>query len=673
MQSIENRISELREIINEHNYKYYVLSMPSISDREFDLLMDELKKLESENPHLVTMDSPTMRVGSDKTDKFVQVKHEYPMLSLSNTYNYDDVKDWYNRVTSSLGKTYVDVTAELKYDGLSISLIYENGILQKAVTRGDGVYGDDVTQNVRAIKSIPLKLRGNDFPEKLEIRGEILLPFKEFDRINSERISQGEQPFANPRNAASGTLKQLDPKIVERRKLDAFFYYLPTTEFVIDSHIERLRKCKEWGVKVSDAICKCETLDQIYQFLDKWDKDRTKESVATDGVVLKVDSMALQDRLGYTAKSPRWAIAYKFNAERVLTKLLSVEFSIGRTGTVTPVANLEPVSISGTIVKRASLHNADIIDSLDLHYYDNVYIEKGGEIIPKIVSVDYESRQEGNEKVTFPDLCPICGTPLKREEGEAAHYCPNTTDCPAQITSSIEHFCSRKAMDINIGPETIDTLYRHGLVRNVSDLYNITVEQLVRLPRIAEKGAVNLINSIDKSKSKPLANLVYSLGIRHVGETVAKNIVNHLKDIDAIKRATTEELCSIPDIGVKIAKSINDYFSCDKNIELIDRLRDMGFSMSKNSDTEDVDIDESPISGKQIVISGVFKYNSREEYQNIIEKYGGKLSSSISSKTSFVLMGENMGPSKRIKAESLGVELMTEEEFRKILSLDIQS
>lgn len=670
MQSIETRISELRNIINEHNYRYYVLSMPSISDREFDFLMDELRKLETENPHLITMDSPTMRVGSDKTDKFVQVRHEYPMLSLSNTYNYDDVRDWYNRVTSLLGIENVDVTAELKYDGLSISLIYENGMLRKAITRGDGIYGDDVTQNVRAIKSIPLRLRGNDYPQKVEIRGEILLPFSEFNRINSEREAQGEQPFANPRNAASGTIKQLDPRVVEQRKLDAFFYYVPTMEFVEDSHIERLMKCREWGIKVSDAIRKCRNIEQIYQFLDKWDKGRSKESVATDGVVLKVDSMMFQERLGYTSKSPRWAIAYKFNAERVLTKLLSVEFSVGRTGTITPVANLEPVSISGTVVKRASLHNADIIDSLDLHYNDSVYIEKGGEIIPKIVSVDYESRKDSSDKkVTFPVFCPICGSALKREDGEVAHYCPNTTECPAQITASIEHFCSRKAIDINIGPETIDTLYRSGLVKRVSDLYNITVEQLVKLPRIAEKGAENLVKSINDSKSKPLSKLVYALGIRHVGETVAKNIVKHFKDIDTIKRATTEELCSIPDIGVKIAKSINDYFSCDKNIELIEALRCIGFSMCQYTDNNNMVI-ETPIKDKQIVISGVFKYNTREEYQQIIENYGAKISSNISAKTSFVLMGDNMGPSKKVKAESLGVQLITEDEFRKLLSLD---
>lgn len=669
MQSIEDKISQLRDIINEHNYRYYVLSMPSISDREFDALMDELRKMEEQNPHLITPDSPTMRVGSDKMDKFSQVKHEYPMLSLSNTYNYDDVKEWYERVLSVLGVDSVDVIAELKYDGLSISLIYINGVLQQAVTRGDGVWGDDVTQNIRAIKSIPLRLRGNDYPEKLEIRGEVLLPFKEFDRINTERIANGEQPFANPRNTASGTLKQLDPRIVESRKLDAFFYYVPTTEFVEDSHIKRLEKCIQWGVKVSDAITKCKSLTDIYKFLDKWEHERHKESVATDGVVLKVDSVSLQEKLGYTAKSPRWAIAYKFNAERVLTKLLSVEFSIGRTGTVTPVANLEPVSISGTIVKRASLHNADIINSLDLHYLDNVYVEKGGEIIPKIVAVDYESREKNTDKVIFPELCPICGSQLKREDGEAAHYCPNKKDCPAQITSSIEHFCSRKAIDINIGPETIDNLYKNGFIKDVTDLYSITVEQLITLPRIAKKSAINLVKSIEQSKSKPLSNLIFALGIRHVGETVAKNIVKHLKNIETIKSASIEQLCSIPDIGEKIAKSVNDYFSCDKNLELIEKLKAIGFAMSQEEKAEE-DVIESPIKGKQIVISGVFKHQTREEYQQIIEKYGAKNASSISSKTSFVLMGDNMGPSKKIKAESLGIALISEDEFRDLLSLN---
>lgn len=674
MQSIESKINDLRKKINEHNYRYYILNTPSISDKEFDFLIKELEKLEEEYPEYIDENSPTRRVGSDKSDRFIQIKHDYPMLSLSNTYNYGEVDEWYSRIKDLLNVDNIDIVAELKYDGLSISLIYINGILDKAITRGDGVYGDDVTNNIRTIKSIPLTLRGNNIPSKVEIRGEVLLPFKEFERINKERESQGLPLFANPRNAASGTLKQLDPKIVAERKLDAYFYYVPSQIELPDSHFDRLRICKEWGLKVSNSIDICHNISDIYRFLDKWNNDRYNEPVATDGVVLKVNSIQSQEILGYTAKSPRWAIAYKFNAERVLTTLSNVEFSVGRTGTITPIAILEPIQISGTIVKRASLHNADIIDAMDLHYNDKVYVEKGGEIIPKIVGVDYSSRLDGNKKVIYPKTCPACGSIIRREEGLSAYYCPNNTNCPPQITSMIEHFCSRKAADINIGPETIDLLYKNHLISNVADLYYLSVDQLLTLPiikknRILEKTANNIITSISESKNRTFAKILYALGIRHIGEAVAKTLTNIFQDIESLENAKYEELCSIRDIGPKIAYSLKEYFEDDKNKEIIGRLKTIGLNLSNNIANIQENYIDSPIKGLSIVISGVFSHHSRDEYRDIIESNGAKVLSSISNKTSFILMGENMGPSKKEKAQKLGIKLMPEDEFLKFLKL----
>lgn len=672
MQSeILNKIIRLRKEIEEHNYRYYVQSMPIISDIDFDRLMKELEALEEKYPEYKDLSSPTQRVGSDRSQGFEQVAHEYPMLSLSNTYNYEEVRDWYERMQNLLGLDDVEVVAELKYDGLSISLIYENGVLIRAVTRGDGVNGDDVTANVKTIRSIPLKLRGENIPNKVEIRGEILLPFNEFERINKERAEKGLQLFANPRNAASGTLKQLSPKVVAERKLDAYFYYVPSQIDLPDSHIERLKICKNWGLKISKATKLIDNLQGIFDFLDHWDKARFDEDVATDGVVLKVNSIEQQNILSYTAKSPRWAIAYKFNAERVKTILKSIEFSVGRTGIVTPVANLEPVQISGTIVKRASLHNADIIEAMDLHYLDHVYIEKGGEIIPKIVDVDYSLRAENSQKVVFVDRCPVCSSILKREEGEAAFYCPNKNYCAPQITASIEHFASRKAANINIGSETIDLLYRNKLISNVADLYTLEVRDLERLPGIATKGANNLVKSIEDSKKRDFHSILFALGIRHVGETIAKKLVKHFHSIEALRTASIEELTNIDDIGIKIAMSIKSYFEDEHNINLIEKLIYYGLNLSNdNIEIEEniIEFSDSPIKGLSIVVSGVFEHHSREEYHNMIENLGAKVASSISSKTSFVLMGKNMGPSKKEKAEKLNIKLISEDEFLDLIS-----
>ncbi|MDO4692729.1 MAG: NAD-dependent DNA ligase LigA [Porphyromonadaceae bacterium] len=668
MAIVEERIQQLRVALNRYNYEYYVLSTPTISDQEFDMLLRELDTLETQHPELITPDSPTQRVGSDRSEAFTQVEHRYPMLSLGNTYSYDEVRDFYSRVSRDLGHPF-DVVAELKYDGLSISLIYEDGLLVRAITRGDGRVGDDVTVNVRTIRSIPLRLYGEDVPSSLEVRGEILLPFAEFDRLNQNRIEAGESPFANPRNAASGTLKLLDPRVVAERRLDAYFYYVPAHPELPDSHYERLDCCKRWGLKVSQATKLCHSLEDILAFLDHWAVARTDEPVATDGVVLKVDSVLAQEELGYTAKSPRWAIAYKFSAERVQTTLESVDYQVGRTGAVTPVANLTPVQISGTIVRRASLHNADFIRSLDLHLGDLVSVEKGGEIIPKIVAVDAELRHPMAHPVDFPKLCPACSATLERVKGEAAYFCPNRAMCPPQQMGRIEHYCGRKAADIRIGPETIDLFFEQGLIHNIADLYGLTVEQIERLPGFQRKSAEKLVDSIAESKTRPYAALLFGLGIRYVGETVARTLVKHFHSIDELARQTHESLCATPEIGPVIARSIVDYFACEENQKLLKDLQDLGLRFERTEGEEALgESIASPITGKAFVISGTFTQHSRDEYKALVERLGGRMNSAISSKTDYVLAGDKMGPAKLAKATQLGISILTEDQFLELIS-----
>lgn len=664
MERIEEQIQQLRQEIEAHNYAYYVLSSPTISDYDFDQLLKQLERLEQEHPDLITPDSPTQRVGRDRTEGFTQVAHRYPMLSLANTYSYDEVREFYQRVAKDLGHEDFTIVAELKYDGLSISLLYESGRLTRAVTRGDGLMGDDVTANVRTIRSIPLRLRGDDYPDELEVRGEILLPFEEFDRLNAERHRAGLPLFANPRNAASGTLKQLDPSIVAERHLDAFLYFVPGQTQMSDSHFERLQQCKSWGLKVSHAIKRCHSLEDIFAFLEHWDIARHDAPVATDGVVLKVDSITQQEELGYTAKTPRWAIAYKFQAEQAKTTLRSVDFQVGRTGAVTPVANLDAVALSGTTVRRASLHNADFIEALDLHLLDQVFVEKGGEIIPKIVGVAKDERPSGTQPVTFPTLCPACGSTLHRSEGEAAYYCTNAVSCPPQQTARLEHFCGRKAADIRLGSETIELLFTRGLVHNIADLYRLSVEDLLTLPGFKERSATKLYESIQASKERPFRALLFGLGIRFVGETVAKTLVQRYPDIDSLGEASLEELTAIPDIGQVIAESILDYFATEANRQLLSNLKALGLPLKRLPEEEPCPVNEHvAIAGKTLVISGVFSQHSREEYKALIESLGGKVGSSISSKTSYVLAGENMGPSKLAKAQDLGIQILSEADF----------
>ena len=665
MNEIEARIVALRRELEQHNYNYYVLSAPTISDREFDEKMKELEKLEAEHPEFYDADSPTQRVGSDLTKEFRQVAHRYPMLSLGNTYSEEDVRDFYERIERTLGEPF-EIVAELKFDGTSISLIYEGGRLVQAVTRGDGVRGDDVTANVRTIRSIPLKLHGDSFPDEVEVRGEILLPWAEFERLNKEREAQEEPLFANPRNAASGTLKQQNPAIVAERKLDAYLYYVLGEDLPSDTHYGNLEAARSWGLKISDAIKVCKSLSEIFDYINYWDTERKNLPVATDGIVLKVNSIRQQQILGFTAKNPRWAIAYKFQAERERTRLNSVSFQVGRTGAITPVANLEPVLLAGTVVKRASLHNADIIEGLDLHIGDQVFVEKGGEIIPKIVGVDVEARSfMQGEKVRFITKCPECGTPLVRPEGEAAHYCPNEAGCPPQIKGRIEHFTTRRAMNINMGPETVEDLYNAGLIHNIADLYELKAADLMRLERWAEKSARNLLESLRASKDVPFERVLYGLGIRYVGETVAKKLALTFKTIDRLREATLEELTATPDVGERIAASVVKYFSDPRNIEIVERLKSYGLQMEVGEETAALQTEK--LKGLSIVISGTFAHHSREEYKEMIERNGGKNVGSVSKKTSFILAGENMGPAKLEKAAALGVKLMTEDEFLKML------
>lgn len=666
MNEIEAKIKALRDELEQHNYNYYILSSPVISDQEFDVKMKALQALEKAYPEYADPTSPTQRVGSDLSKEFEQVEHKYPMLSLGNTYSEEEVRDFYERTERLLNEPF-EIIAELKYDGTSISLIYENGRLARAVTRGDGTRGDDVTANVKTIRSIPLKLRGDNYPDEFEIRGEILLPWSEFDRLNKEREEQEEPLFANPRNAASGTLKQQNPRIVASRKLDAYFYYLLGEMLPADGHYENLEAARSWGFKIPDVICKCNSLEDIFDYISYWNVERKNLPVATDGIVLKVNSLRQQKNLGFTAKSPRWAIAYKFQAERAVTRLNSVSFQVGRTGAVTPVANLEPVQLAGTVVKRASLHNADIIEGLDLHIGDNVYVEKGGEIIPKIVGVDLDSRSLLiGDKVRFVRTCPVCGTKLVRPEGEAAHYCPNETGCPPQIKGRIEHFVTRKAMNINIGPETVEDLYNAGLIKNSADLYTLQIPDLLLLERWAEKSARNLMESLLESKQVPFGRVLYALGIRYVGETIAKRLANAFHSMAELEEASFEKLIEVDVIGERIAKSVTDYFADEQNRELVNRLKEYGLQMTVS---EEMISDRSDkLQGLTIVISGTFSKHSRDEYKMMIERHGGKNSGSVSGKTDYILAGENMGPAKLEKAEKLGVKIINEDDFLNMLT-----
>ncbi len=664
MESVKEKIDFLRTELEKHNYNYYVLSKPEISDFEFDRMMKELQELEANHPEFFDPNSPTQRVGSDINKNFVQVEHQYPMLSLSNTYSEEEVSDFYNRVQKALNEPF-ELVCELKYDGTSISLIYEDGALQRAITRGDGTKGDDVTANVRTIYNIPLKLRGNDYPELFEIRGEILMPWDVFDALNKEREEQEEPLFANPRNAASGTLKLQNPSIVASRKLDSYLYYLLGENLPEDGHYENLQKARSWGFKISDATRKCKNLDEVFHFIRYWDAERKNLPVATDGIVLKVNSLRQQKNLGFTSKSPRWAIAYKFQAEKALTRLNSVDFQVGRTGTITPVANLEPVQLSGTLVKRASLHNADIIESLDLHFGDMVYVEKGGEIIPKITGVDKEARFLIGDKVRFITHCPECGTPLVRVPGEAAFYCPNENECEPQIKGKIEHFVSRRAMDINAGSETVEHFYKAGLVRNVADLYNLNIQDIMHLERWGEKSARNFLESIRESKKVPFERVLYALGIRFVGETVAKRLVYAFHSIDALASATWDKLVEVDEIGDRIAQSVVRYFAVDSNRQLIERLKAAGvlFAMDERILSERT----TKLVGLTFVISGTFNRHSRDEYKALIEKNGGKNVGSVSAKTDYILAGENMGPAKLEKAQKLGVKIIGEDDFLEMI------
>lgn len=662
----KERIDWLRAELHRHNYNYYVMNAPEITDKEFDDLMRELQDLEKEHPEYADENSPTMRVGSDLNKNFTQVAHKYPMLSLGNTYSESEVTDFYERVKKALNEDF-EICCELKYDGTSISLTYEDGKLVRAVTRGDGEKGDDVTDNVKTIRTIPLVLHG-DYPSTFEIRGEILMPWESFEALNREREAREEPLFANPRNAASGTLKSQNSSVVAARKLDAYLYYLLGEDLPADGHYECLQKAAQWGFKISEHMKKARTLEEVFDYINYWDTERKNLPVATDGIVLKVNSLRQQKNLGYTAKSPRWAIAYKFQAERALTRLNKVSYQVGRTGAITPVANLDPVQLSGTVVKRASLHNADIIESLDLHIGDMVYVEKGGEIIPKITGVDTDARGILlGEKVKFITRCPECGTPLVRFEGEAAHYCPNETACPPQIKGKIEHFISRRAMNIDgLGPETVDMFYRLDLIKDAADLYHLTVDDIKDLDRMGQKSAENIVNCIAASRSVPFERVLFALGIRFVGETVAKKIARSFKSIDEVEQASLETLMSVDEIGEKIAQSIVSYFGNPLNRNLVERLKEAGLQFSRSE--EDLSGYTDKLAGQSIVISGVFEHHSRDEYKEMIERNGGKNVGSISSKTSFILAGANMGPAKLEKAQKLGIRIMSENEFLDLLS-----
>ena len=662
----KQRIEQLRQELHDHNHRYYVLNQPTIDDQEFDRLMRELQDLEAKHPELYDPNSPTQRVGSDLNQEFRQVAHKYLMLSLANTYSEQEVAEWYESVRKGLGGDDFDVCCEMKYDGLSISLTYENGRLIRAVTRGDGVQGDDVTENVKTIRSIPLVLTGNAYPQEFEIRGEILMPWVVFERLNAEREAAEEPLFANPRNAASGTLKSQKSELVASRQLDAYLYYLLGEELPSDGHYENLQTAASWGFKISQGMRKVKTLQEIYDFIRYWDTERKNLPVATDGIVLKVNSQRQQRALGFTAKSPRWAIAYKFKAERACTRLNEVTYQVGRTGAVTPVANMDPVQLAGTTVKRATLNNEDFIRSFDLHIGDYVYVEKGGEIIPKIVGVDLDQRPIIAQPVQFITHCPECGAKLVRYEGEAAHYCPNDAGCPPQIKGRIEHFISRKAMNImSLGPETVDEYWSRGLIHNVADLYDLTVAQITGGNKNRRLSAENVVNGIKHSTQVPFERVVFALGIRFVGETSARLLARHFKTMDALMNASMEELQEVEGIGEVIAKRVQSYCRHPQNMEIINRLRQYG--VQKSLSEEQIQGVTDKLAGKSIVISGVFAQHSRDEYKMMIEQKGGKNVGSISGKTSFILAGENMGPSKLQKAEKLGIPIVSEEEFLQMI------
>ena len=660
----KERIEKLRKEIEEHNNRYYVMNQPVISDFEYDLLINELEALEKKYPEFVTKGSPTQKVGSDTVKEFRQYEHRYPMLSLSNTYNYDELMEFDTRVRKTITGR-VEYACELKFDGASISITYKKGSMERALTRGDGTKGDDVTENVRTIRSIPQAVGNGNVPEEFIVRGEILLPRAVFEKLNEERRLEGLNLFANPRNAASGTLKTLDPAVVASRKLDCMIYFLLGENLPFNTHYENLKTAASWGFNVADSLRLCSNLDEVKDFIEFWEDRREELPYDTDGVVVKVNSIGQQNFMGATAKSPRWAIAYKYKAEQVLTRLLSVSFQVGRTGTVTPVANLAPVILAGTTVKRASLHNADQIFLLDLHVNDMVYVEKGGEIIPKIVGADQESRDKNSKAIKFIENCPECGTPLMRNEGEANHFCPNYLHCPPQIKGRIEHFIGRKAMDIEgLGEETVDLLFNNDLLRNIADIYDLKSEQLVPLEGLGEKSADNIIKSIRESLEVPYPRVLFALGIRHVGETVAKTIAMKFRSIDDLMKAGFDELTANREIGPKIASSIISYFNDPENLEIIRRLKITGINFNLKDEAMPAG---ALLNGNIIVISGVFRLHSRDEYKEIIERNGGRNSSSISGNTSFILAGENMGPSKKDKAEQLGIPLVSEKEFLKLI------
>ncbi|MBP5688327.1 MAG: NAD-dependent DNA ligase LigA [Muribaculaceae bacterium] len=663
----EARILELRDILNRHNHNYYVLNQPTISDQEFDRLMRELQDLEAAHPEMADPLSPTQRVGSDLSQGFKQVLHERPMMSLGNSYSIEEVQDFLRRAKDGLGGELVEIVGEMKYDGTSISIIYENGRMLRAVTRGDGVRGDDVTANVITIRSIPLQLpQGVDYPARFEVRGEILLPWESFERLNKERAFNEEPLFANPRNAAAGTLKMQNSAEVARRGLDAYFYFLIGDNLPYSTHTEAMEAIKSWGFKVAHTEV-LESIDAVTDFIERWDKDRKSLPVATDGLVFKLNSMRQWLNLGATAKSPRWAIAYKFAPERECTKLKSVSYEVGRTGVITPVANLEPVLLSGTIVKRASLHNEDIIRQLDIHDGDMVYVEKGGEIIPKIVGVDTKQREPNAEPIKFVTHCPVCGTPLQRVEGEAAWVCPNKWECKPQITGRIEHFVSRHAMNIDgIGEEVAVQLHESGLVNNIADLYDLTIEKLVGLDRFQLKSAQRIMRGIKQSKQVPFERVIYALSINFVGETIAKVLARNVHNIDRLMEMSTEELAAIPEIGPKIAQSIVEYFAVESNRDIVERLRWAGLQMALSE--QELANRTTKLEGKKIVISGVFQHHSREEYKAMIEQNGGKNVGSISKATSFILAGDNMGPAKLEKAQKLGIDIINEDQFLAMLN-----
>ncbi len=664
-QEIKQKIEQLREQLHQHNYNYYVLSQPTISDYDFDMLLNELIDLERENPEFVDDNSPTQRVGSDINTEFKQVMHKYPMLSLGNTYSESELRDFETRIRKLIDGDIAYV-CEMKYDGTSISITYKNGKLVQAVTRGDGVQGDDVTANVKTIHSIPLQLSGSNYPEEFEIRGEILMPFEVFNTLNKEREENDETPFANPRNAASGTLKLQNSAQVAKRKLDCYLYYLLGIDIPAENHFDNLKKAHSWGFKISEHTALCKNIDEVIAFINLWDKKRDTLPVPIDGIVIKVNSIAQQEELGYTAKSPRWAIAYKYKAERVATKLKEITYQVGRTGSITPVANLEPVQLAGTTVKRASLHNADIIQNLDLHNNDTVYVEKGGEIIPKIVGVDTAKRLADAMPIIFITHCPKCGCKLVRTDSEANHYCPNDMGCSPQIKGRIEHFISRKAMNLDgLGQETIDLLYGKKLIRNIADLYTLTKEDIMPLERMGEKSAKRILKSLNDSLQVPYERVLYALGIRYVGQTVAKTLAKAIPSIDLLAKATVEELVEIDEIGDKIAVSIVNYFADENHQQLIERLKQYGLQLEKK--VEDMQETTDILKGLSIVISGTFSKYSRNELKEFIELNGGKNVGSISKKTSFLLAGENIGPSKMQKVEKLGIPVKSEDEFLEMI------